>query len=426
MTTSDFEEVVLRITNLGTDISGWTSYTFNSTFLTPSDAFSFTIGDPSIPAGVAGQIREGMGVQLLIAGRAICTGYLDEVHYEASTSGGTVLTCSGRDVLGDAIDATVAPSLVFTPTQKLGDIIESVMLPFGFFNEPLVDNEDNRNLITGNKFGYRVNKGRSSKRGRRSKTAGQAVASFTNYQAKPHDHEGAYEFCERLAKRAGLHIWATGDGKDLVVGRPSFDQQALFSAKRLRGVANGAHNNVLSGSVTRSRKDQFSAIIAGGGGGGGNVSRATNQVIMINDLVARDVSGAIAPEAQALIRAYPKAYLIKPDDLDGQVTPGKLNAFRRAKPLHLFDAEARDPEQLKNFVIREMAHRQKTAISASYEFSGHGQNGVTWAVDTIVNVEDDVADLHEPMWIDSVSFSKSSGAGTRTHITCIIPWTLQI
>jgi prophage tail gpP-like protein len=426
---ADLSECVLRLDTYGIEIPRWTSYTFSQDFLTPAAGFSFSIGDPDIPQGISGKIREGLKVGLMVDGHTICTGFIDEVHYEASHGSGTVLTLSGRDALGDAIDSTIDPTRVYAPTDTLAKIVQDVMEQFGFLNEPITDNEANRNLISGNKYGFKVNKaggGGSKKKRRRSKTAGQAVKSFTNYQSQPHNHEGAYEFCERLAKRSGLHIWCTGDGVDLVVGRPDFAQDARYRLTRRRGIVAGAHNNVLSGGATRSRKNQPSMIVAGGGGGGGNVARATNKVIMVNELVSLQADGTLVPAVQQIIDKYPHAYVIGPADLDGEVSPLALNPYPRAKPLYLFDAEARDPENLKNFVMREMATRQRTSISCSYEVAGHSQNGVTWTVDTIVSVEDDVADIHEDMWIESVTFSKDRGQGTRTHLQLIRPYTLQL
>lgn len=435
-TPADLAECVLSLDSYGIEIPRWTSYTFAEDWLTPASGFSFSIGDPDIPQGISGKIREGLKVGLMVDGRTICTGFIDEVHAEASRGSGTVLTFAGRDALGDAIDSTIDPTQTFKPTQTLGQIVKEVMEPYGFLNEPIVDASANVDLITGNKYGYKVYgpsksgggrkyRHRKKKGGGRSK-AGQAVAAFKNFQAKPHDREGAYEFCERLAKRDGLHIRCTADGVDLLIVRPEFDQKKRYDLIRKRGIGAGRDNNVISGSVNRSRKNQPSIIVAGGIGGGGDVARATLKVIMVNELIARQTDGDLIPQVKQILAKYPQAYVIGPDDLDGDISPLALNPYPRAKPLYLYDQEARDIENLKNFVMREMATRQMQSMSLSYEVEGHSQNGVTWAVDTIVSVDDDVGDVHEDMWIKSVTFTKDRNAGTRTNLSLIRPWTLAL
>ncbi len=273
--------------------------------MTPADGFQFTIGDGEIPQGFSGKIAPGLKVSLIVDDHKICTGVIDDVHIEATRGGGATLSVGGRDVLGDAIDSVIDPKQVFHVNQTLAEIIKAVMTPYGFTRDPIVDNDANRDLISGNKFGFKVYKARESastshrhRRGASKSRAGQALNSFTSTQSKPGPHEGAYEFCERLAKRAGLHIWASADGKDLIVGKPNFDQDSRYQIIRRRGIGRGALNNVISGSVTKSRKSQPSAIIAGGGGGGQDVARATNRVIMINELIARNLDGSLVPEVQ--------------------------------------------------------------------------------------------------------------------------------
>lgn len=431
---SDLDECTLRLDSLGLEIPAWTSLTVHSDFLTPSDGWNFVVGDPDLPQGIAGKLREGAKVSVTVGDTVITTGFIDEIHYESTRGSGTTITISGTDVLGDSLFSTVDPTAVFLPTETLGQIVQRVMAPYGFPDAPLIDNDDNRDLVSGNLYGFKVygasKRGKSSGRKRKRKSkgksrsrAGQAVDAFTNYQAKPHPSEGAYEFCARLAARNGLRIWATGDGKKLVIGKPEFDQEPSFKLIRRRGNA-GADNNVISGSVNRSRTNQPSVIVAAGTGGGGNFSRATLKVVAINELISRQVDGSLIPDVQAIIDKYPKAYVLGPSDFEGFVSPLALNPYPRAKPLYLHDAEARDLEQLKNFALRELANRQKQSLSMHYTVEGHTQAGAVWAKDTIVDVLDEVADISEPMWIQSVTFTKSRGAGTRCEIVAIRPWTM--
>ncbi len=427
-TAPDLDAVTLRIDSLGVELDRWTRYSFVSNFVTPADGFTFTIGDPDIPQGVSGKIRDGMKVTLTINGRPACSGVIDEVHADSDRSGGTTFDISGRDILGDVVDTGVDPSLVFQPTQQIGDILKSVLGTFGITNID-VDNDANKSLITGNKYGYRVNKTHVSKRGKVSKGSGAVQKKFAEHQSKPYPQEGAYEFIERLAKREGFHLWAKADGTGVVLGKPDFDPDDDESQRlrliRRRGIQRGSGNNVDRGRVARSRLHQPSVIVAGASSGGGDFGRTRIRCIMVNELIARDATGAIIPGVRKILDKYSGAYVIGPADLDGQVSPLALNPYPICRPLYLVDQEARDLNQLKNFVKREMAKYQQTSLVVQYEVAGHTQNGKTWATDTIVSVDDDVGDIHEDMWVMGVNFTKDVHAGTRTTLNLIRPWTLQ-
>lgn len=438
--TSDLDSAVLRLDSYGLTIPYWSEYVFTDSYMTPCSGFSFSIGDPSLPhvledavSGVR-EIREGLKVGLMVNGVTILTGYIDEVHYSGSRGAGSVMTVSGRNCLGDAMDAVVDPTMVFDPKDSLSSIIKRVLEPYGFSNDPIADNDANRDVSTGNKYGYKVYKqpksrstGHRKSRGGTKSKAGTALKSFLEHQCKPRDHEGAYEFCERIANKQGLHIRCSGDGLDVIVGKPEYDQEARYTLLRRRGNENGKDNNVLSGTVNRSRKGQPSVIVAGGGGGGNNVDRSTLKVIITNWMTAINKDGTLIPGVQQVSDKYPSAYYVDLGDVLGdkpeRMFPLILNPYPRSRPWFLYDSEARNLEQLKNFALREMAKIQKKALTVSYEVEGHTQDGTLWAVDTMVHVEDEVADLNEDLWVDSVTFSKSRTGGTRTHLSLVRPYT---
>lgn len=423
MTAADLDECALRIEDLNAEIVNWTSYTFHTDFLTPTDAFSFTIGDPQLPQGLSGKIVTGQRVTLLINGRPTCTGYIDEWSGDNSRGGGSTLTLTGRDVLGDAVDSCIDPTLRFSEKQTLEDVLREVFTPFGLTTFT-ADNAANRDLITGNKYGIKVNKTSYTKKGQVTKASGKPVKSFLQHLAKPYQHEGAYEFAERVAKRSGLHLWASADGDSVIAGQPDFDQEPRFELLRKRGREAGSDNNIVGGAVTKSRLNQPSVIVATGCGGGGEFGRGRYKVAMVNELIALDAGANLIPDVTRVLEKHKDAYRISLDDLPGKASPLALNPYPRCRPLYLHDDVSQDLEQLKNYVKREMAVRQQSSLAVTYEVAGHTQNGQTWAVDTVVGVGDDVGDIHEELWIKGVTFTKSRSSGTRTSLTLIRPWTM--
>ncbi len=83
--------------------------------------------------------------------------------------------------------------------------------------------------------------------------------------------------------------------------------------------------------------------------------------------------------------------------------------------------------QLESFVRHEMAQRQSKGAGLRYVVPGHSQNGLVWAVNTVVRVDDDALDFHENMWVRGRTLSKSRDApGTTTSLDLIRLHTLDL
>ena len=370
----DLDEVTLRADILGADIGRWTSYTFASDFLTPTDGFQFSIGDPDIPQGLSGLLAPGIKVSLNISGRPICTGYIAEVAYSADRSSGTVLEVSGTDILGDAVRSCVDPFQSFQPTQTLEEIAKAVLSKFNI-TEIEFDNDANRSLISGNIYGNKRNKTRVTKKGKITKASGQIAKSELAHISKPYPAEGAYEFIERLAKRGGLHLWAKADGSGVILGKPDFDQEPSYKLTRRRGIANGAANNIVSGHVKRSMLNQPSVIVASASAGGGDFAHARVRCIYVNPLISIGVDGEVLPSVKEIVDRFPSAYLIEEQDLDGVPPDSARQPYGFARPLYWIDTEAKNLNQLVQGTKREMAKHMSTSLEIVYEVAGHTQDG---------------------------------------------------
>ena len=91
--------------------------------------------------------------------------------------------------------------------------------------------------------------------------------------------------------------------------------------------------------------------------------------------------------------------------------------------VYMIDDEAKTLEALENFVRREMALLQHKSLQVNYTVEGHGQNTpagfVPWTVDTIVEVNDEVAGLHKKLYVLGRTFVKSRDGGTTTQLELI-------
>jgi prophage tail gpP-like protein len=144
---SELDTVVLRLPGSGREITNWTRYSYNQAFLTPTAGWSF-----SVPADDRALVDEllvvGAPVELAMNDRLQCSGFIDKRTIDAGSSGGTVVTVQGRDILGRVVDSCIDPAYKFASGSTLADVVLSVLAQFGI---DTIYNSDaiNVNAVTG-------------------------------------------------------------------------------------------------------------------------------------------------------------------------------------------------------------------------------------------------------------------------------------
>ncbi len=402
------DTVALELPTTGFKLDTWTSYSFYSNFLTPVDEWHVTLGHSSLPKRMLDALQAGERVSLSVNGHTQGDGYIDDVVVHQNRDGGTEITIEGRDRLAQMLDANMDPRLRFPETQTLEQFVLQCAAPYGWATDAQItdSNAGNQNVLTG------------SKRGIRTTTKGRYIKSALKHRLKPYPNEGALHFCSRVVERHGLHIWLTADGTQLVVGKPSFDQGTLGFLTRL-GSESQAANNILHGTVRSSIKSQPSIIVAQCRGGGGDFPKSRLTRYMQNPQVVCDNS--------AIRAAYPDAKEVFSLDDAGNARPStdfKLITSTLPRPMFLEDEESKTPEELENFMRREMALKMRNGFTAHYTVDGHTQNGSPWAVDTMVRVDDERCNVFEPLYVLARTFTKSRTDGTKTHLELIRPYSM--
>jgi prophage tail gpP-like protein len=410
-------EISVDLLDAGINVDNFTSYTFTHDFLSPCATFDLEIADARADA-LAPQFQCGARVALRINNTIQASGYIDRVFPEISRSG-TVLHIQGRDALSRACGSSLDPKIHFTQRDTLSSIMRRIFERHGFTSFE-IDDAANRNIITGQN---RAPKAKPSRRGK-------ALRNFINHQLKPYPGEGEYEFASRVAKRFGLHLWASADGRTLYVSEPTFDSPALYNLVYSRnpvpstigqGVSSKS-NNVLSASGGFDWTNQPSVIIAEGVGGGGEFRKQTNKVVMVNEILSETDS---LPSVAAILKAYPEAKRIPRRDYFKR--PSRILTSAAALPHFCTDDESKTLDQLENFVYRKMAEFQHQFLKITYSVQGHvyEPTGAIWAPNTIVNVYDEARSLNQDMWIKSRTFTKSRNDGTKTRLEVVLPHTLE-
>src|SRR5262249_3532448 len=92
------EEGELVLPDAGLIVKDFTEYSFNSNFLTPTDGWSFTIGDEKLSDEMQEALKPNARIQLQINDSVQATGYIDSVEIEGTRSGGSQWHIGGRDV----------------------------------------------------------------------------------------------------------------------------------------------------------------------------------------------------------------------------------------------------------------------------------------------------------------------------------------
>lgn len=401
----ELEEIVLEFPKAGIVLDTFIEYDFESDLLTPSDGFSFTVASDRLTDEVRTALRPGTEVQLKLRGIVLATGYVDSLEVGATTGNGAEWRLRGRDKLGLAVDCHADPTETLKPKMSLVAALKKLLGPFGwnsddsFAADGLADREVRQNVQ-----GKRVVVSKAKKPRKR-----KALSKFELHQLKPYFGEGLFDFAKRIAEHQGLWIWPSADGKQLIVSRPDFDQAAV---QKIFRSADGNITNVLDGVVRIDSGDQPTLLMAFGFSGGGDAERSRIQVIVANSAVYTDDTTFLD-----LKKKYPGARVVITHSFPLPLyTP-------KNRVLFLHNNDAQTIQQLEYFARKKLAELQRHSFGARYTVEGHGQmvpeGFAVWAIDTVVDVDDRVGYVNEPMYVLGRGFHKSRRGGTTTTLDLI-------
>lgn len=409
----DENELELFLPAVGRSITKWSEYKFNSHFLTPTDGWSMTVESDKLDPVFEDGLITGARVQLRVEGCTQATGFIDSIERSASRDGGVIWSIEGRDLLGQAVDAGIDPRTQFKETENLADMLRRVYAPFGWPEDSqfVIDAAADQQIKTGRPAKKRPS---LAKHPRKSKLP----------QLRPNPNEGAHDFATRVAKRFGLSIWPSADGRTLIVGKPYFEQEPSYRLIRRR--YGSRENNILTGTARFDISEQPSFIVADGFSGGGSFGKGKIKCIAVNPALLTDLDAMAALQAE-----HKTATVLVFKTQDGVPVSFSPQRSPTAKPLYLHDENSKTQEQLEEFTRREMMTRVRKSMTWSGSVAGHGQSMdggplVPWAVDTVVDVQDEVTGVIEPMWVLSRTFTKSRSAGTRTELELIRLYSLEL
>jgi len=374
------DEVQLHLA--GYEVISCESYDIDLSFFNQPSAWSVALGDDGSAREYAEAFPPRTPAYLIVNGNVVTSGRTDgfELSYEA---GGTTISIHGRDHLAEIHDAFVLQEKVFK-NATFAELAQGAMTAVGLGDATLVfNNSTNRTKMTGGNLPA-VAPPRNVATEKIESVGGGKV--FKTPQSKL--GERWYEFLNRHLERVGLFFWAAAEVDEkgrptFVLSEPNTKQKPIARIVHRRDKSGqGEAINVIRGSLKNDTKPRFSEAIIYTRGGGKSFRRGKAK---------------------------------------GRFVDHEMEALGYKRPVVLKDADCANQKQAEFMAAKAIADGRRSGSALEYTLSGHtapriGGGRITWAPDTVVEVDDDILGVKGPYWVDSVHFSRSVGAGTTTRV----------
>jgi prophage tail gpP-like protein len=374
------DAVTLKVN--GNDLKIFTSYTVRKSILTQPSQFNVQLGYGELKSGghttkdILELIPPNSPFQLYVNNALQQTGFTD--GFEASTFA-TEVQLFGRDNLKLIHDAFVMADVAFenatylSLTQKVFDILEIKQLISASDEANLrltmgvgIPNFNNPNTIDQIE---QISEQPGSKVVRRAITAKLAETYF--------------QFLQRQYRRAGLFLWAAGDGS-FILSEPNSDQPPSYRIVRHRG----QFRNAVSVLSHRWR----------------------------NDITHRYTSGHVYGRASGRKGGRAKTLGEFVHDETFKIFGGDF------KPIAFRDVNVSTRAQAEFFARRKLAEFNRSAWQLQYTVSGHTAPNIitglpsTWCPNTMVEIQDDELGIRGEYYLEEVVFSRPPTTTTLTFM----------
>lgn len=378
--TDQGEPLTVRFEALGREVGNIEEWSIDAGYLVSTDAFSFTYVDAN-PLNLRG--LEAQPVTLLVGDAPQLVGRIDVTERGNSA---TSVECEGRDYIADLVETNVDPYLAITEGMTLQKAVQLAASPCGI-KLVLGDAAVTRNARTGRARGG---------------SSPAAFLALSLQDLKPDGEQGLYEYLNRIVARHTVTIQPTLNRNELLLQGPNYDQESLYAVRRSR---DGRTNRVKRGVARRdfSRFPTFTIVRGLNAGATAKENSPPNTSGLIN-------SSTLTPETRAVsVQGRRKPSLSGPD------ADGKLYRL-----LSIHDRHAQTRDQINAAAFRAIWDRLKDTLTYRATLRGHRDpdTGAIYSIDTMIDVQDEVADVNEPMWIYRRTLKYTKSGGAETDIEC--------
>lgn len=362
----------IRVIVDGKEVGGWTDYEISQSMRTPSDAFTLS---RAFDRAAWDLLQPDRPIRVLIDEVTVLTGFIDDT--DKSDSGEDTITISGRDKVGRLVQES-APAVSYKGLTER-DLIGRLASPW--FTSVVNSNARNRSVVRG--------------RGRKAASGTEPIKLDTRGGTTIEPGQARWAVIEELLKQSGHLCWSSGDGRELIVGLPQYNQLPQWSIFHPGEASKrGLEGNALGFGIKRSTGDRYSKIVVVGSG-----------------------SGTDANYGSAVSSRYGEAK-------ENPATPdGDGTTFSAPKRLVLVE-DVQSRAEATALAKREMARRALDSLRVNAVLPLHGQvlagtRPTLFALDTMARVEDEVTGVRGAYLFDSLTFTGSRKNGQRTKVSCI-------
>lgn len=356
------------------------SWDLDTDFLTPTDGWSvsFRSEDPKELDGL-----ELEPVRIVVNGRTQMIGRVDISH--RGGDGPRTISLQGRDYLADLTTCCVDPRLVVKPNMKLSQLVKQAAGPVGISD--VVGPWSRNQLATG-----------------AAGKSGTIKDPATNAK-RPEDRETIFEFLNKQAARSGLTIQPGLSRSEVVLQAPTYDGNPIGTIRRKTGEDSGGGNNALTAECSRDYSDVPTFALMAGLTGSPIEGRGKTR----GDWSLATEAQGIASEVAALLN---RVFSGRAPATGTNALAGKLYRL-----LYWKEQGSNTQAQLDAALKRVIAERTRKTLTYTVTLRGTTDIGTgnTWAPDSLVDVDDDVANVHERLWIAKRKFT-GNAQGVTTQL----------
>ncbi|MDQ3295069.1 MAG: hypothetical protein M3619_00605 [Myxococcota bacterium] len=355
----------LSIIVSGVEIEGWEVYEVNVSMTAVPGTFTMRL---PFNREAWDACREDRPCQILVDGTPIVTGFIDDSD---CSEDGDWIDITGRCRMARLLES--APAISFAGLG-IKELAAKVVTPW--FSSVTLSNARNRTIVRG--------------RGKKARTASEPVKINTKVGTQIEPGQTRWAVLERLLEQAGYLAWSSGDGRELVIGKPNYDQGIQFRFFRpAPGSARATQSTVVGMHVRRSTGDRYSRVIVVGSGSGTDVNYGAKVAARYGE--AKNNKDTTEGEGRDFI------------------VPKRLIVVRSVK----------STDDATELAQAEMARRDAQGNTLTVRASGHGQViagsfTTLFGTDLLATVQDEVTGLNGIYAIVACRYSSGRGDGEET------------
>lgn len=369
----DFPHHEISLVIDGQQVKGWESYEIDTTMLEPANHFVVRLPFDRKAWDVC---RTDRPVKILIDDTTVMSGLIDE---RSVPEDGEAIEVVGRSRVGRLVNESM-PGVDFTDAD-LATLITKAASPW--FTTVTASNFRNRRVLRG--------------RGKKARASDQALVLHTKKSVGTHIQPGMtrWQVIEDLCAQAGYLAWESGDGTELVVGQPDYNQEIQWRFfMPATGSKRTSESTVLGMGVHESTADRYSRIIVVGSGRGTDA----NYGAAVSSRYAEVKNNTATPDGDGLDFSAPKR-LIKQNP---------INSIEEAQELANREMSRRD------------FHRQTLTVRAP----GHGQVNAglfttLFTYDTLASCEDERTGVKGTYYVVGCTYRSDRKGGEETVLKLI-------